>query len=341
MIDSIVRDTPRFWSGALFYGLAAAVMMLPQGCSKNSGSAPAAVANQSMAWRGEAETFRLLGTADLLRGLQVYGTPAANLRFAALGNDMFPGSDWQANWQLFLSTSLTNLVLADSNKALVGYYHPWSDVMLLTHWRKGADGKSQIESVDVLPGSAVRGDNPPSSFNRSWQSGETFAPEAVARITVETTRAFESRFGNASSDHLARLDEETKQALPTIAWLSFADFRLEVARLFVEDKSKPVVLGYWNEVQDAARSGHTGRSGALGDGIKAIGKLNSKIRESLSPVSYLSTEKSELLILASQVEPNLFVVLQTGGPGGKGDLRRVDLLSFQTFYDATHKAEAR
>lgn len=319
---------------ALFYAMLAAVAVVPQGCSKVQQAVTGTAAQSPVELYGEAETFRLLATADLLRGLAAHGTPAANLRFAALGQEAFAEGDWQGNWRLFLSTALPNVGKAADGTPLVGYYHPWSDTMLLTRWSKGADGKLRIAALDVMPGAAVRGKTGDYVLGRAWQQGEVFAPEAVARLTAETARAFER-----NPDPLAGLDAETKSLLPVMAGLAFQDYRGEVDPLFASGNQAGAAIALWIEARDSAISGKTARTGAVADAIHVLGKLDPRTRDSLTPVSYLATDKGALLLLASQVQPNLFVVLQTGGPGGKDDLRRLDVLSFQSFYDAAAKGE--
>ena len=125
---------------ALYCALLAGAALLPAGCSKVKEAVSGSAAQSPVAVYGEAETFRLMATADPLRALAVYGTPEANLRFAALGDAMFPDGDWRGNWQLFLSTALPNVGKAADGTPLVGFYHPWSDTMLLTRWSKGGDG---------------------------------------------------------------------------------------------------------------------------------------------------------------------------------------------------------
>ena len=317
---------------ALLLALLTAVAVLPQGCSKVQQAVSGSSAQDSLELYREAEVFRLMASTDVLRGLAVYGTPDANLRFAALGDAMFPDGDWQGNWRLFLSTALPNVGKAADGTPLIGYYHPWSDTMLLTRWARSSDGKLRITGVDALPGVTVRGKPGSFALGRAWQQGELFAPEAVARLTAETAIAFEK-----APDPLAGLDAETKALQPVMAGVAFVDFRGEVDPLYAKGNAAGRTIALWIEARDAAISGKTDRTGAVGDGIRALGKLDPRLRDSLTPVAYLATDKAALLMLASKVQPNLFVVLQTGDAAGKQDLRRLDLLTFQSFYDAAKK----
>lgn len=317
---------------ALYCALLAGAALLPAGCSKVKEAVSGSAAQSPVAVYGEAETFRLMATADPLRALAVYGTPEANLRFAALGDAMFPDGDWRGNWQLFLSTALPNVGKAADGTPLVGFYHPWSDTMLLTRWSKGGDGKLQIVAADAMPGVTVRGKTGDFTLGRAWQRGEVFAPEAVARLTAETALAFERQ-----NDPLAGIDAETAALLPAMAGTAFVDYRGEVDPLFASGNAAGEAITIWIEARDGAVAGRTMGEGAIAEGVAAIGKLDPRVRDSLTPVSYLATEKSALLMLASKVQPNLFVVLQTDETDSGPDLRRLNLVSFQSFYDAARK----
>lgn len=317
---------------AFVYALLAAVAVVPQGCSKVQQAVTGNSAQDPVRLFGEAETFRLMATADLLRALAVYGTPQANLRFAALGDAMFPDGDWQGNWRLFLSTALPNIGKAADGTPLVGYYHPWSDTMLLTRWSRGSDGKLTIVAVDAMPGVTVRGKTGDFTLGRAWQRGEVFAPEAVARLTAETALAFER-----ANDPLAGIDAETAALLPAMAGTAFVDYRGEVDPLFASGNTAGEAITIWIEARDGAIAGKTLGEGAIAEGVAMIGKLDPRVRDSLTPVSYLATDKSALLMLASKLQPNLFVVLQTEETESGPDLRRLNLVSFQSFYDAARK----
>ena len=320
------------FSSSLFYALLAAVAVVPQGCSRVQQAVSGNASQDAVQLYGEAETFRLMASTDLLHALAIYGTPQANLRFAALGRETFPNGDWQGNWRLMLATSLPNVGQAADGTPLAGFYHPWSDTMLLTRWSKGEDGKPKIAALDVLPGAHVRGKPDSYGLGRAWQRGQTFAPEAVARLTAETVLAFER-----NPDPLAGMDVETKRLLPRMVGVPFEDYRRETGPLFLPGTDGGAVIRLWKEAYETAGTGKVGGSGPLAQGTAVLAKLDAETRGSLIPVAWLTTDKAALLMLASQVQPNLFFVLQTGGPGGRDDPRRLDLVNFQTFYGAAAK----
>ncbi len=275
-----------------------------------------------------------MASVDVGHALKRFGSPAANLQLSASGDALSPSLGWRAAWEVFLSTALPQVVRAQSDSALIGYYHPWSDVMLLTGWKRSADGQSHIETAHLVPGSTIRGSAQVEAIPRRWQQGETFAPEGVGQLTAQTAKAFEARFGDANADPLIPMSAEDKDSLAGFAGLSFADFCLETMAAHGDGQGLPAVMWLWSGLRDEAQGGPAVRSDSIGEGLNAIGKLDPKVRASFTPVSYLTTDKAELLMLASTLQPNLFVLVQTGGSEGRDSLRRVSLLSFQAFYAA-------
>ena len=333
--STTVRYRPILHSLALA-GLSA-MLSLPTGCSKPEQAKQAATgqAAEASPLPVAAETFRLLGAAALLKGLQGYGTPETNLRFKALADDFIATPDWQAGWQLFLSTAITAVARGDSDRPLVGYYHPASDTLLLTAWQKQGDGSWRIASADVLPGALVRGAKPPLNLGRAWQQQTVYPPEALGQITAQTVQAFTGSFTTGSADPLAGLTPDVREGLPTLAAVPFAQFRAELIPLYAQEPDSQAILTLWNELRGAAESGQTTRTGDIAQSVAALGKLSPKLRASLTPVAFISAEQTQVLMLTSQLNPNLSVALQAERNGTEADPRRLDLISYQAFAEAS------
>lgn len=321
-----------------------AMAILPVACSKGqtetnkTGSKSVAEAKDDL--RIKAEAFRRQAAVNPLSALRAFSTPQANLRFAALGQEFFTGSDADANWQLFFSTSLGRTLRENSNDAVSGFYHPWSDTMLIAHW--GVEGgQKRIIGFDVIPGQVIRGVQPPYSAARVWQTMEGFAPENVARLSAQTMQAFEHTYGTAGSDFLAGLDPKLKGALTLLAALPFEDFRNELAPLFAGGNSRFPSASLWVDLNKEATSGSTERTGDIGDNVKILAALDPRLRASFTPVSYLKTDKGELLIVAAQLRPQTFAFIQTNAGGAEAQLKQFTLLDFFDFEEGLSKGEIR
>jgi hypothetical protein len=317
--------------------LGVALMLASLGCSPAHKGQPGshAAAERAPALRINAEAFRITAAVDFPRALQAYGTPQTNLRFASLARDMWPFTDGAQGWSLFLSTALVEIARSDQPVATVAFYHPWSDVMLVTTWTKGEDGKYRIGSADVVLGGVVRGAHPPYPASREWQTTSLYAPEAVAKLNAATAKAFQAGFAGPGPSLLDKLDARTKAAMPVAAAFPLAEFRSELWPLFSDGTDADTqALGVWREVRLAALTGHTQLTGDNANTIAALHRLPPKVRDSIAPVAHLATEKATLVILASRIDPDLFLAMQVAHDGGQVSLRQLSLLSFQSFIDA-------
>lgn len=326
----------------LVHACAAAALILPSACSQDKQADQPAASGQAASTAPSellvrAEAFRLLGTLALLRGLGAYGTPEANLKFKALAGQFFTTPDWEANWQLFLSTAIPFAARADQAAPLIGYYHPASDTMLLTGWQRQADGW-RIVSAEVLPGAVVRGEPQPWSLARKWQLRDSYPPEALAALTTVTARAFATRFG-ASEDPLAALDPRHRTGLAALAAVPFEDFRVEVSPLYRGDSPGAGMVALWGTLREEAVTGTTSRTGDVAQTIRALGKISPKVRDSASPIAYLASDKAEVLMLASQIDPNLVITVQAFRTPQGPELRRLDLMRLSDFAAAGGDAQ--
>jgi hypothetical protein len=324
-----------------------AMMLIVQGCSgdrKDKQGQPIIPAAERPATdlRVHAEAFRIMAAADLPKALKIYGTPEANLKFASLAGDMWPASDGAQGWSLFFSTALVNVARADQPVATVAFYHPWSDVMLLTSWTRNKDGSYRIGSADVLLGAVVRGAKPRYSTIREWQTTNAYAPEAVGKINTVTTKAFEAGFAGQGQNLLDKLDSRTRAAMPVAAAIPLAEFRLELLPLFSgESEDGAAILTLWREVRAGIETGKTTQAGDVAATIALLHKLPPKVRDSIAPVGYLDTDNATLVILASRFNPDLYLAMQVSYDRKPARIRQLTLLSFQSFYSAASGQEAR
>jgi hypothetical protein len=322
----------------LVVAMGLALLLGAQSCTQaNQGHGAASSA--AMDLRLNAEAFRITAAADFPRALLTYGAPQTNLKFVNLAKDMWPGSDGAQGLELFFSTALVDVARADQPTATVAYYQPWSDVMVLTSWSKGQDGRYRIGAADVVLGAIARGAKPPYPTSRAWQTANVYAPEAVGQINAQTTKAFEAAYAPNGPGLVDKLDPRVREAMPAIAAMPLAEFRLEILPLIDGGAAEPLRL--WRQVRAAALGGPQPFDGDRARAIAALRKLDPKVRASMAPVALMRTDRSTLVILASRIDPDLFLAMQLENKGGQMSLRQLTLLSFQSFYDAAGKQEAR
>ena len=76
-------------------------------------------------------------------------------------------------------------------------------------------------------------------------------------------------------------------------------------------------------------------------GTQLAEKLRSLVLDIKSVGDEVITDKAEVLMLASQLEPGLVIVLKADRSGGTSNLVRLDLMSFRAFAEAAAKGGAQ
>lgn len=140
-------------------------------------------------------------------------------------------------WEFFFNTSLYDVQYTGPQNALVAFYNPWSDVVVITMWR--TDGEWMfISDAEVLAGDFLRkAGRPPYSGVPIWRSGNQLPLTAVADATYRTIRAFHNVFspmlptatgntGNLSAAEIKALSKKAsdwRSLLPNLKVQRFMD----------------------------------------------------------------------------------------------------------------------
>lgn len=119
----------------------------------------------------------------------IYMNPPAQLSFAGINTLCGPALKYFAQGMLPLICPL------DSESAMVGFYHPWADAMILTEWGANANG-AEIRELEFVTGDFIRNSGEPPFYSPpEWrQPGKGVAPETIRKLTLETAKAFNELF---------------------------------------------------------------------------------------------------------------------------------------------------
>ncbi len=283
---------------------------------------PARAQEDAAALRAAAEAFRITTAASYLKALEAYSTPAANLKFAALNDLIWPVGDPVVAWRAFMSAALVNMASIDAPEKIVGFYHPWSDTMLVATWAKQpADGSLKIVDFSVVAGQALRGEPLPYVTAPAWWSTQGYPAESVGFATAETAKAFEADAvahwpkasvlrdtpdADAQSIAASLLVGGSFAALAPIYTLpaddkaatsggSFMD-RISAAFTAPDHARAAEVRDLWLGVSHAMERDTPDALPAFSDTLGLLRKLPERLRQSFFPVSYLPGDTRSMLI---------------------------------------------
>ncbi len=150
-----------------------------------------------------AESFRREAWADPHKALTDFCEPSGRRELdaaaRALGFALDP-EDFVAPLGWFLGASVMALAMPDPTTQLVGYLHPWSDLVLITVWRVTGRGEAKIHRAALVPGELIREPNSagaPDAPPRWLQSTAIPPPASLLFASHDLTQAFLANFDRA------------------------------------------------------------------------------------------------------------------------------------------------
>lgn len=298
-----------------------------------------------------AAGFRELAVSDHRAALERYAAPTATDKLARLDTVMWPASPPRLGWSFFMSTAIGSVGALRSAAPVVAFYHPWSDVYLLTEWElddAAQADEARLVAAEVLMGDWLRHDGtPPFSPVPAWVRSPLFKPAALAMTAAESVMAFEAAVPVAATgawrSRLPRagdskpLEEYNHAGVPLLLAASLhnlsichspgdgEDPRLGSARRLVADLTGGAARG---ELQPLLQ----GR-GTLPEAAQALRHIPREVFASLQPVSVILGPDDLLVFLTSPRQADLVLSLVLESKKGPGlALARVDVVSYGQTY---------
>jgi hypothetical protein len=131
----------------------------------------------------EAAFVNYVGDSDKARKL-----------FGFLGKTLCPNTDPAKGWVYFFETSIWSLSFPSTTTAVAVYYHPWSDVALVTEWTRKDTGTT-LTDADLIMGDALRNlSKPPYEIEPHWLRSPLPSHLAAGISSARTVRGFEKIF---------------------------------------------------------------------------------------------------------------------------------------------------
>jgi len=136
------------------------------------------------------QEFRELNSADGKSGWTSYCDQDLLKSNNPLNLAIWPEEDIDSGWSYFFSLSMTSIGKIDSEQPVVGFYHPWSDVWLITEWRKNP--APHIVSTEIVLGEWLRKlGTEPFDLAPAWLREKGFRTEQLAKAVAENMQKFD------------------------------------------------------------------------------------------------------------------------------------------------------
>lgn len=144
--------------------------------------------------------FRLECLGDYGNALTAHADAYVASEFKQFDEAVWPATRPAFGWSFFFNSALICPGAAREAGTPVAFYHPWSDVFLVTAWTRDASGW-KLNDAEVLMGDFIRKrGRPPFEPMRLWMQEDTYRPVAVGMATAESLLAFERIFREGPTD---------------------------------------------------------------------------------------------------------------------------------------------
>ncbi|MDY0169296.1 MAG: hypothetical protein RBS80_22320 [Thermoguttaceae bacterium] len=277
-------------------------------------------------------------------GWQAFASPAVQNRLKLLDEQLWIEADSDTGWSYFFSGALFNMGHPSAKTPIVGFYHPWSDVWILTQWH--IEPEPKITDVEVLLGDWFRQrGQPPFDVCPDWLCRKGFWSEQLLRATVENVREFDRlMYGKETWWKALKLaDQKTllDEANYPIAALRLRTALLRSDELTVGDKEEPVLeqlvaagkgflrSGLAGELEPVLRGASLTNSGT----VEVLRAMPAATFASMAPAYWLADKRHAAAFLVPEMNPDFCLVLTFSRQPDSLKLERVDMLHFPTAYE--------
>ena len=136
------------------------------------------------------QTFRELNGVDGYSGWSRYADTRVQRYITKRNEEIWPTGGEDTGWAYFFSQSISIIGRLDKTIPVVGFYHPWSDVWLITQWRRSPE--PELLSAELLLGEWVRTRSDARiDPTPAWLRGDGYRPEQLARAVTGNLQRFD------------------------------------------------------------------------------------------------------------------------------------------------------
>lgn len=287
-----------------------------------------------------AQLFREQNAGDGISGWRNYSDPELGPYVELLGQDIWPGENVAGGWAYFFALSMSNIGRLLSEVPVVAYYHPWSDVWLITEWALVPEPK--IISAELLLGEWLRNKGtPPFDLEPDWLRGDIYRPAALARSVVNNQRSLDILIHNDSLSWQAALQlkarrelfDELNTQMASAELMASWSRAIEATRI---NPDSPVLKELLDESDSFMNAGITGQidkklrlaNDTDKETIESIKAMTPEMFDSMNAVYWTTDEHAATLYLVPGLNSDFCLTLRFHRGVWGLNLKRIDLLYF-------------
>ncbi len=285
------------------------------------------------------QQFREQNAVDGISGWRNYADPELGEYIALLGEDIWPEAHVAGGWAYFFALSMPNIGRLMSEVPVVAYYHPWSDVWLITEW--AIVPEPRLITADIILGEWLRNrGHQPFDVEPDWLRGDDFRPAALARSVVNNHRALDALVHNETPWRDA-LQIEDKQPLfdeintPTVSAELMASWSRAIEATRARPDS-PKIKDLLDEADSFLSAGIAGQiiqklrpaDNTDPQTIASIKAMSPDMFSSMNAVYWTADKHAATLYLVPGMNSDFCLTLRYRRDAWGLNLKRVDLLYF-------------
>lgn len=292
-----------------------------------------------------AARFKETARTDFVKAMLTHASADGRERLNAIDTTLWEPQQSPLGWMLFFNSAVRVHSGKPGRFPVVGYYNPFSDMVLITAWKKDK-ALYRIVDAEMVMGDWLRDRSADLDVVPLWLRERVHRPVALGASVAETLTAFERVFAAADADNwreklkILRSPEALDRINYPGAALMLNDHMLGVLDFSnPEDDHTPFAIcrRLTVEVMEAAGRGeiksflrqadHT-----PGETAQALGALGGQWYAPMKVAAALSDPEGCLVLLSSPEQTNGSLCLYFAQSSNRFHLKRIDFVDYQQFY---------
>lgn len=292
--------------------------------------------------------FRQLAIGDYRKALSEHATEETRKKFESLDRHIWPAISPLIGWSFFMNLSVLTVSGAQGTSPLVAFYHPWTDLYLVTQWET-RKGEARMVDAEILMGDWIRNKGkPPFAATPAWLRSDIFRPAALGIAAAEAVKAFEDVFPVASAVQAWRERLSLREHEEALVRYNYAVAAYQLlANLIVIDEYRvavkeedPSLTSLRDKTAKVLKLAVDGKmkgllksaDETLPEVQKILLKMPGETFKTLRVVYIVAGKDASLVFLAPLSNPDYCISFLLKGKAGRQTLKRIDLVYYKGIY---------